>query len=313
MRLMDEQTTETLHLFVVPEDQLPKKPDYLSILLVALACLCLSALIGLSVFSAASDHEVSFTISIPLFHLAPVSKTVKTTVIATGKGHTPATYAHGIITFYNGLPSSLIIPIGTRLTGRDGISVITDQEAVIPPVVNTIPPTDGRTNVLAHSVLAGEKGNIPAGDINVPCCITSVIAQNPYKFMGGRDARDFTYLSQEDVTKTIAPLLPTLRAKTLFFLPNPQLNPTCSTATTSSPGVGKETMSAQLTIVETCSAETYSVPLVVHTASAYSKHFGKGTLTHIEFFEVGVKNEVVLLYVVGRFVPFEARHSWAGK
>ena len=313
MRVMDEQTTETLHLFVVPEDQLPRKPEYLAILLVTLACLCLSVLIGISVFSVAPNHEVSFTISVPSFHLTPISKTVKTTVIATGKGHAPATYAHGMITFYNGLPSSLIIPIGTRLTGGDGISVITDQEAVIPPVVNTIPPTDGHTNVLAHSVLAGEQGNIQAGDINMPCCITSVIAQNPSTFTGGRNARDFTSLSQEDVTKTIAPLLPTLQRATLSFLPTPQLNPQCVTTTQSSPGVGKEATSAKLTIVETCKADSYSVPSVVHAITTYSKHFGKGTITHMQFFVVGVKNEVILLYVVGRFVPFEARHSWAGK
>src|SRR5258708_38442470 len=94
MRVVDEQTTETLHLYVIPEDQLPKKPDYPSLLIASVAFLCLLAILGISVFSAAPvAQEVSFTISIQAFHRAPVAKTVITTVITTGKGNTPATNA----------------------------------------------------------------------------------------------------------------------------------------------------------------------------------------------------------------------------
>jgi hypothetical protein len=313
MHLLHEEPQETIHLFVVPEEQLPRKPDYPSILIASIACLCILAVITISVFSAAPQQEVSFTISVPVIHLAPVSKTLKTIAIATGKGHTQATYATGIITFYNGLPYTQIIPSGTTLKGPDGVSVITDQQAVIPPVANTIPPTDGHTNVLAHSLIAGENGNIQAGDINEACCVTSVIAQTPYNFSGGRNARDFTYLTKQDVTKTLSSLLPTLQSQTLSLLPIPQLTPHCVTGTHASPSVGKETMSARLTIVETCKAFSYSVPSVVQAITTYSKHFGKGTVTHIQFFVVDVKNEVVLLYVTGRWNPFVMRQYWTGK
>src|SRR5258706_1767736 len=123
MRVLDEEPKETIHLYVVPEDQLRKKPDYPSIFIALLGLICILAIVGISVFSAAPDHEVSFIVTIQGFHLAPVSKTLKTTVIATGKGHTQTTYATGIITFYNGLPYTQIIPVGTKLTGEDGVSV----------------------------------------------------------------------------------------------------------------------------------------------------------------------------------------------
>src|SRR6266567_1340592 len=163
MRVLDEHRTETLHLYVIPEDQLPHKPDYPSLLLAFLGLLCILSILGISIFSAVPDHEVSFTITIQGFHLAPVSRTLKTIAIATGKGHAPATTATGMITFYNGLPSTQIIPEGIRLTGSDGVSVLTDAQAVIPPAAQTHPPTYGHTDVVAHSVIAGAIGNIQAG------------------------------------------------------------------------------------------------------------------------------------------------------
>jgi hypothetical protein len=311
MRVLDEQPNETIHLYVVAEDQLPQKPDYLSIGAAIFAVLCIFAIIAISVFSATpTEQEVTFTISIQGFHLAPVARTVKTTVVATGKGHTPATSATGIITFYNGLPYTQIVPIGTRLTGADGESVITDQQAVIPPAAQTAPPTYGHTGVSAHALVAGVQGNIPAGDINIACCATSIIAQNPYNFTDGRNARDFTYLTQQDVTNATSSLLPTLHASTLLLLPNPRLNSSCSTTSTSSPHVGKEAKSAQLAISETCSADSYSEKTVAQAITTYSKKFGKGTLTHAQFIVVSVSEKrgvTISLYVVGRWHPFVMR------
>lgn len=311
MQVLDEEPKETIHLYVIPEDQLPRKPDYPSICIAIVAFLCLLAIVGISLFSAApAESEVSFTLTVPGFHLAPVSKTIKVKAIATGKGHTPATTATGIITFYNGLPYTQIVPIGTKLIGTDGISVVTDADAVIPPVAKTTPPTDGHTNVPAHSLISGASGNISAGDINLACCATSIIVQNPYNFTGGKNARDFTYLTNQDVTKTTASLLPALQTQALSLLPNPRLNPHCFPVTYSSPNAGKETTSAQLTIIETCKADSYSVATVSHAITTYSKQFGKGTLTHAQFFLVGVSEKrrvMITLYVVGRWHPFVMR------
>jgi hypothetical protein len=142
------------------------------------------------------------------------------------------------------------------------------------------------------------------------CCVTSVIAQNPYNFIGGTNARDFTYLTAQDVKHTASSLLPTLQGQTLSFLPNPRLNPTCSTVTTSSPSVGKETTSALLTIIETCSAFSYNEKSVAQAITTYNTRFGKGTLTHMQLFVVGVsqrKGVLITLYVVGRWYPLLVR------
>ena len=316
MRVVDEEPNETIHLFVVHEDDLPRKPEYPSLISASVAFLCVLAIIVISIFSAAPDHEVSFTLIVQGFQLAPVSKTLKTTVMATGKGHARATPATGMITFYNGAIYTQIISMGTKLTGADGVSVLTDEQAVIPPAAQTIPPAYGHTTVTAHSLIAGANGNIQAGDINMACCVTSVIAQNPSAFTGGANARDFTYLTRQDVTNTTASLLPMLQTQTLSLLPPPQVHSSCSTTTSSSPGVGKETQSAQLTVVETCTADSYSVASVAHALTTYSKHFGKGILTKAQFFVVGItekKGVILTLYVVGRWTPFIIRQYWTGK
>jgi hypothetical protein len=317
MSVVYDQTTETLHVYVVPEDQLPKKPDYPSLFMVCLGLLCILALMGISAFSAAPVHEVSFTVTLQGFPLAPARKTFKTNIIATGKGHTAATHATGIITFYNGLPYTQIIPGSTRLTGADGVSVLTDEQAIIPPAAQTTPPTYGHTNVLARSLLAGANGNIQAGDINIACCVTSVIVQNPYNFTGGRNARDFTFLTNQDVTNATSPLLPTLQAGALSLLPSPQLHPQCSTTTHPEPAVGKETQSAQLMIVETCTADSYRASSLAHAMTTYSKRLGIGTLTHVQVVVVGVsyrKGVILTLYVVGQWHPLLMRRfPGAGK
>ncbi len=307
MRVVDEEPMETLHLYVVPEDQLPPKRDYLAIFMVIFCFIVLISIIVISILAPSPDHEVSFSLVIQGYSLAPVTKTIKVTAIATGTQYIPATTATGTITFYNGAIYSQIIPFGTVLKGADGIKVVTDEQAVIPPAVQTTPPTYGQVSVAAHALISGEGGNIQAGDINEACCVTSVIAQNTL-FHGGRDAYTYTSLSDQDIKNTTAPLLPTLQSQTLSTLPNPQLNPTCTTVTTSTPSVGKETVNAVLRITETCKALSYTVSSVKDAISLYSKHFGTGTLTHIQFSIVGVKEVVITLFVTAQWNPIIVRH-----
>ncbi|HJT56705.1 MAG TPA: baseplate J/gp47 family protein [Ktedonobacteraceae bacterium] len=307
---MNNETIETLHLYVVPENELPRKLDYFSWLMAGAASLCILAIIGISVASVTpTGKDVSFRLTVPGFRLAPVSKTLKTTITATGKGHTSATYAAGMITFYNGAIYTQIIPDGTLLKGADGISIITEQQAMIPPAAQTIPPTYSHASVMAQATIAGASGNIKAGDINMACCVTSVIAQNPYAFTGGKNARDFTYLAANDVYKITSALLPTLQTATLSLLPTPPLNPHCSPVIHSSPTVGKEAQSATLTLTETCSADSYNVQSIAHAITTYSTRFGKGMLSNVQFFLVNVaerKGVSITLYVVGRWTPLSA-------
>ena len=191
MRVVDEEPMETLHLYVVPEDQLPPKWDYLAILMVISSIVVLIGLLAITVLAPAPDHDVSFSLAIQGYALAPVSRTIKVTAIATGKQYVPATTATGTITFYNGAIYAQIIPLDTVLTGADGIKIVSDEQAVIPPAAQTTPPTYGQVRVLAHALIPGKAGNIQAGDINEACCVTSVIAQNT-SFHGGRDAYTYT-------------------------------------------------------------------------------------------------------------------------
>ncbi len=307
MRVVDEEPMETLHLYVVPEDRLPPKREYLAIFTVICCLLVLIGILAISVLAPSPDHEVSFSLVIQGYALAPVSRTIKVTAIATGKQHVPATTAMGKITFYNGAIYAQIIPFDTVLKGSDGIQVVTDEQAVIPPAAQTTPPTYGQVSVAAHALVSGKAGNIQSGDINEACCVTSVIAQNTL-FHGGRDAYTYTYLSDQDVKDTTAPLLPALQAQTLSTLPNPQLNPTCTTVTTSTPGIGKDTVNAVLSITEMCKALSYSVSSVKDAINLYSKHFGTGTLTHVQFSIVGVKAVVITLYVTAQWNPITVRH-----
>jgi hypothetical protein len=62
---------------------------------------------------------------------APVM-TRQVTAPTTGRGHQPALYAHGLVTFYNQAPTPQAIPAGMLLGGVDGVSVVTDQAVSVP-------------------------------------------------------------------------------------------------------------------------------------------------------------------------------------
>src|SRR5262249_22726222 len=111
---------------------------------------------------------------------------------------------HGTITLYNGLLSPQTIAAGTTLTGRDGVAIVTDQAAIIP---SGNPPIYGQVTVTAHAVIAGEKGNIPANDINQACCATSVLARNTTSFSDGAEARDFLVATRTDINNAVTSLL----------------------------------------------------------------------------------------------------------
>ncbi|HLH60890.1 MAG TPA: baseplate J/gp47 family protein [Ktedonobacteraceae bacterium] len=304
--MVNEEQMQTVHLYIVPEDQLPPRPDYVGILIATLCSLILLGFIGLILLSPKSEPTVSFQTTITGFRLPSVSKTATATVPATGKGHLNATYAVGTITFYNGAIYTQIIPIDTVLKGADGIVIITDAQAVIPPAAQTTPPTYGQVSIPAHAMVAGASGNIRAGDINTACCATSVIAQNPYNFTGGIDARDFTYLTRQNVNKVLASLAPPLRTQTIaLFRSAIVLNPTCSTTDKPSPEIGQETKIAVLTVTVTCSAISFNLIAAKKQILGAGKQFGR--LTSVQFSIVGItsrKGVITLrLYVTAIVKP----------
>ncbi|HVB23825.1 MAG TPA: hypothetical protein VNG51_17950 [Ktedonobacteraceae bacterium] len=293
---MQEEQIETVHIYVVPEDQVPPEPTYLNTACFLLCCFFLLGIIAFSLFSQTPPQTISFNTTIVGFRLPSVTKTMHVTIQATGKGHIDATFAQGEITFYNGQPYTQIIPVNTILKGSDGVAIITDAQAVIPPAAQTIPPTYGQTSVLAHSVTPGTTGNILAGDINMPCCVTSVIAQNPYNFAGGRNSRDFTFLSEKDVAGAVLSLTPPLQQETqALFKSSIVLNPTCSINVRSNRTVGQEGKSALLTVTAVCTAISYSEIAAKNQIVRVGKQFG--ILTNIRYYivQIGEKKGVITL------------------
>ncbi|HLI06170.1 MAG TPA: baseplate J/gp47 family protein [Ktedonobacteraceae bacterium] len=288
----DEEQLETVHLFVVPENELPPKPDYAGTAIAVVCSLVLVGIIGLILFSPKTQPQVSFTTTIAGYYLAPVSKSTTLTVHATGKGHIAATYATGRITFYNGQTYTQIIPVGTVLTGADGVEVITDTLAVIPPAAVTFPPTYGQVSVPAHALVAGVRGNIQSGDINEACCVTSVIVQNPFPFTGGMNARDFTYLTSQDVSYAVSDNVQTLELQTqALFTTKIVLEPACKTIHTVRPAIGSETQTVRLTLKSVCTAISYSRALAKNRIEEAGKQFGQ--LSNIQFSVVGINRKGV--------------------
>jgi hypothetical protein len=186
------------------------------------------------------------------------------TTPATGKGHQEATQAQGEITFYNGLLTSQTIAAGTPLTGADGVEIITDQAATLPPASNTTPPTFGQVTVLAHAVQPGAGGNISPYDINGSCCAASILAKNTTSFTGGQNARDYTVVTGDDMINAATSLKTSLLISEQGAL-NAQLHsdealipPSCQQTTTADHKVGDEAKEITITVSETCSGIAYN-------------------------------------------------------
>src|SRR5437762_2429605 len=105
---------------------------------IILLCLCLlivSTIVStilIVLFTATATIEivlvkrlVSFqqTFTVPAIHSFTTTKTLSQTAKTTGTGHQDATYATGLVTLYNALPSPQEVQKGTLLIGADGIHI----------------------------------------------------------------------------------------------------------------------------------------------------------------------------------------------
>ena len=193
--------------------------------------------------------------------LPALTVTQSLTVPATGRGHQDAKAATGIVTFYNGLSTVQSVAPGTVLTGQDGISVLTDEAAIIPPAN---PPSLGETSVTAHAIQPGASGNIQAEDINRTLS-TGLFAKNTAPFRGGQNERAFTYVTQGDIQQAISVLTPHLLQSEQAAL-SAQLQPgeTLAAPTCTTPGAlsnrksGDEATEVKVTVSETCMAAVYN-------------------------------------------------------
>ncbi|MBE3561034.1 MAG: protein kinase, partial [Ktedonobacteraceae bacterium] len=129
-------------------------------------------------------------------------------VPASGHNQQPAKNAVGKLTFYNGsFTQPFTVAAGTVLTGKDGVQVTTNVDVTI-PTAKTETGTQGSAVVSAHAVNAGAKGNIPALDINAVCCTSGnfIFARNQEPFTGGQDAKDYSFVKQDDYDNAVSAL-----------------------------------------------------------------------------------------------------------
>ena len=183
------------------------------------------------------------------------------TVPTTGIGQQAAQLAQGPVTFYNAALTRQTIPAGTLLTGADGVQVVTEQDAVIPPAQL---PAVGQTTVPSQAVQVGPAGNIAAGDLNGPCCREYVLVRNGAPFRGGQDARSYPMVSQHDLGSTVATLTTTLD-QSVQAAYGAQLSPTetlvtpvgCTPHVMSSAPVGQEAHTLTVTVSDTCTGVAY--------------------------------------------------------
>jgi len=183
------------------------------------------------------------------------------TVLATGTGYEEARAAHGSITFYNAQPSVQVVPARTLLAGADGVSIITDQRAVIPAAVF---PTDGQVTVSAHATLVGPIGNIRVGDIYGACCRLNIFATNGV-FLGGQNVQTFPIVTQQDIDATVSTLKTNLtQSVNAAFQSQVRTNETLVSPVACPPTVatdhptGTEATQVRVTLNETCSGEVYN-------------------------------------------------------
>lgn len=326
-----QEPEETLHVYVEDDEnesrvtfirQKPQTIDSTSppprdrgslIAAVIFLCLFLVVCVG-SVLSRPTPTSEQFTVTVQGYALAPVHKTVTITAKATGQGYVPAASATGTLVFYNGAIYAQIVPVGTMLKGQDGVEIITDEQATIPPATQTIPPTYGRVSVPAHALTPGTMGNIGAGDINGACCATAIIAQNPFAFSRGKDAEHFTFVTKQDIYRAVSPLLTQLERTVPQLFSSIALSPTCTPTIAAIPPVGQRAEQVRITATVACTAVSYPPTRVLNATRAYSNRIGKGSLTNIAYQVIAIdKERRITFFVTAQWNPIVVRHLWTGK
>jgi serine/threonine protein kinase len=190
--------------------------------------------------------------------LSSMTPSESKTVDATGMGETPGVQASGVLTFYNGLVTPQVVDAGTIIKNAQGIQVVTNVPAYIPPAN---PPYLGSVSVPAYALKAGTSGNIGAGSINQPCCASddSITVRNLLAFSVGQDPQPYIFVKQSDITGAADSLERELRptAEGLLHkqvLPNEMLVPPvqCIWNVDSDHAVNERVKRVKVTVAVTC-------------------------------------------------------------
>lgn len=186
------------------------------------------------------------------------------TTPATGVKQTPGVAATGTLTFINSLTVEQTVKAGTVFTGKDGVQIVNNVAANIPPA-NPPAGTFGKVTVSAHAVRVGQIGNINASDIYGSCCTkdNSIFVQNS-AFSGGQDPQNYTFVQQSDINGVVNALEPSLLQQAENSLKsqvhsNEQLagSVTCSPSVGQNQNAGDKASSVTVTVSVTCQSVAY--------------------------------------------------------
>jgi len=232
-----------------------------------------------------TEHLTLSTVQSRIF--SPLTLTQSKTVPATGKGHQPATQAHGVVTFYNSLPQEQTILAGTLLTASNGELFLTDSDVTIPAGTYAV---NGQATVSATAQNYGSEGNIVAGAIHGLCCRAGILVLSS-AFSGGADERTYTMVTQRDINNVVSSVLPLLtqQIQTSFqkqVQPDETLTPNqCSQKVSPDRNVGDEATNVTVMVNVSCHAAAYnqhSLQMQITIAFLHSAlpHAGTGYILH---------------------------------
>lgn len=196
------------------------------------------------------------------------------TASATGAVNILGVQAKGKLTFYNGTIISQTIVANTPIADVNGVQVANDATVTIPPAQ---PPVEGQVTVAAHAVDAGANGNIPALDINRDCCISSdaIYVKNLSPFTSGKDGQNYTYVQQSDIDdvahtleKALTPAAQLSLQRQLHSNEALVTSPvSCTDKVSSDHKAGDKVDQVTVTVIVTCTDETYDKQATESVAS----------------------------------------------
>ncbi len=203
-----EEPMETIHLYVVREEE--THPS--SLLPLFFAFLCLLTIVALTLYSGEYPLYEHETLRVPAHFLPLKTFAVSVNVIPTGVKTFPATNATGTLAITNGSIVSEELPKGMIFIGNDGVEVVTDTAAFVPPGSAS---GYGGAIVLAHVLVSGI--NIAPLDVN-QVVGTSLYVRNLSPFTGGRKASTVTFTTSQDRLRAIIQARQALFSHTLSGL-----------------------------------------------------------------------------------------------
>ncbi|WP_201372047.1 hypothetical protein [Ktedonobacter robiniae] len=202
-----------------------------------------------------------------------ISATVQSnTRTVNGSGHkqTPGIRASGRLTFTNGSFTSFTVAGGTTIVAKNGVSVVIDGPAIIPPQ-DTGTGLVGSTSVSAHAADPGANGNIASLQINKGCCSASnsVFVKNLNAFSGGQDPQNYTFVTNDEAgkvandlqTQTTQSALTKLRGQIQNgeeMASNPQCQPSAPKYSQPIGDTGTNVPSTSVSVSVTCTAQVYN-------------------------------------------------------